>query len=481
MLIIITFYSDENKIESLKQSASIHNLNILYHKINSWVGYYQKILEMRYLLENELMFLNNDDIICFIDAYDVLCCNNSDTIINTFKQAECDLLISGEMNCYPNSFISNYEKCLDYNLYKHQFINSGVYIGYKNAVKNMLYWHEDDGKIIEICNNKSGDQGYLHEYYFNKTNTDIVKIDYNNNLSLSMFQVNINDIILCNGICTYKQNNSNPCFIHFNGQSYNFINCNNIIPIFASKIKESFNNTTITFDEFITNNTYNNIVKHEIINNTSTRLLFTELNTFCINTSNCNNIWNRMLKRCAKFELYTSKWNICNKSLIFNNFASDMNIHDKQITQTHIRLWKHIIENNIEYALIFHDDILFDNKLVNRIFDWMNNIKDPYWDIIILNSDQASTPVYSWNIAENQYNMNAYIISKKCILDILYIFQHEYLRYDWMLVEIQKRKHSYIYFPWCTIQEDINDENSECRKIVRKLNTINYNINKNYK
>ena len=130
----VTIGSDEKKMEYLKKSANIKNLNITYITIK-WRGFIDKIMYMIHFIKD----YNDNDIVCFIDAYDVIV-SNIDDIYKKFIDYNCNILFSSEFICFPYSNIEKYnilEKDIKYNT-NFKYLNSGGYIGYKKNLYKLI-------------------------------------------------------------------------------------------------------------------------------------------------------------------------------------------------------------------------------------------------------------------------------------------------------------------------------------------------------
>jgi hypothetical protein len=80
MIHIFTIASNEDKLIYLKQSANLFNLHINYFMVKNWKRNLDKINYMIKLIEN----IPDDDVVCFIDAYDALINSNKDDILEKF-------------------------------------------------------------------------------------------------------------------------------------------------------------------------------------------------------------------------------------------------------------------------------------------------------------------------------------------------------------------------------------------------------------
>ena len=205
----VTIGSDEKKMEYLKKSADIKNLNITYITVN-WRGFIDKIICMINFIKD----YNDNDIICFIDAYDVIV-SNIDDIYKKFIDYNCDILFSSEFICFPYDNIEKYNilfKDTKYNT-NFKYLNSGGYIGYKKDLYKMLISKPVE-EINKLCKN-GGDQNFFTQYYLNNINE--VKLDINQEIFQSMCCVDFYEFEIHNGFIYNKCLDRYPCFIHFNG------------------------------------------------------------------------------------------------------------------------------------------------------------------------------------------------------------------------------------------------------------------------
>jgi len=244
MLHIFTFLTDETKIKYLKESSELNNIEIHYIKNDTWNGYIDKIVAIKNIIND----LPDDDIVCFIDAYDVLVNNNISEIIKNFKQYNCEVLLGAELNCYPGLYKNSFPDTST----KYKYVNSGGYIGYKSAIKRIFDWKPID-EIYTICSN-GGDQTYFIEYFLNNY-SDKIKLDDKCLIFQNMHLVDWNEVSFISGKLYNNILNVKPCFIHFNGGTWQQNNRENIMPVFIEKMKE-----TIICSDVLNLNDYNQII-----------------------------------------------------------------------------------------------------------------------------------------------------------------------------------------------------------------------------
>jgi GR25 family glycosyltransferase involved in LPS biosynthesis len=207
------------------------------------------------LLQEYINSLNITDnkLIVFTDSYDVICNNNINKLVETYKSTfENKIVFASESSCWPDKKLAElYPNVTQENKY----LNSGVFIGYLNDIKKIIKKeikpHEDDQLYYTLC--------FL-------SNQDKMVLDYENKLFVCLncdensYNINKSESLLH---CT---NNNIPCFLHGNG---------------PPKIKRRLNNIGN-----YTCNYYNSIYGYKNINKVSgyqpdITIIFEEINNPC--------------------------------------------------------------------------------------------------------------------------------------------------------------------------------------------------------
>jgi hypothetical protein len=179
----------------------ILGLGLPYH------GNGTKLLRMDHYIHT----LPDDDIVMFVDAFDVLVVADKEVILEKFFKLNAPFVMSAEKACYPFAHRAN-----DYppapSVFK--FINSGSYIGY---VRNLKEWLTD----ISPIDLQASDQGQMTNHYLDK-NAFFV-LDYFCELFLPLFKVKPEEIAIDEDdrVVRCLTTGSEPCVIHANGKSFN--------------------------------------------------------------------------------------------------------------------------------------------------------------------------------------------------------------------------------------------------------------------
>ncbi len=156
-------------------------------------GHGQKLFFVREYLDH----FPDDDLILFVDAYDVLFLANAKTILDKFLEKQMPCIFAAEhknCNSWPHHNLAQLyqESPTDF-----KYLNSGTYITYVGFFKQLL----DDMGIIEyIC-----DQGQLSVYY--ALHQDEILLDYYCELFLPLVHVGRQNI------CLDRKNISVACLL----------------------------------------------------------------------------------------------------------------------------------------------------------------------------------------------------------------------------------------------------------------------------
>ena len=206
---------------------------------------------------------------------------------------------------------------------------------------------------------------------------------------------------------------------------------------------------------------------------------FTQSNTFCISLESKPDRWARMETRFAQFGIGCKRWIATTPSEVTDAFYDYLNGGQRACGQSHVNVWRHIVANNLPYALVLEDDAMFDK-------DWLAKLPsisggDEDWDLYMLNASEPMSPQGLWVPVLDQYLTGAYIISLSGAKWILDNFSGHFGSSDWMTSRLQCRGRSYSYFPWLVIQEGTESTSgsgyeADHAKVLRCLSEAGYDI-----
>jgi len=198
---IITVGTDENKMWGLEQSAKRHGITYLNlgqgvewdggtmagqgggHKIN--------------LVRSHIQTLPDEDLVLFVDGYDVLFTDNIHSIKERFDGFDCDILFAAEKSCWPEPTIAPQFPMTPT---PYKYLNSGVYMG-KVARLNHFF--------SEVVANGQDDQLWMQKRYLGANGLN-VKLDHEGYIFQCDDEVSYNGQQISNGMCC-------PCIYHGNG------------------------------------------------------------------------------------------------------------------------------------------------------------------------------------------------------------------------------------------------------------------------
>jgi hypothetical protein len=220
MLHCFTYSTSPDKVKYLNLTAGFHKVEVKnLSQTTKWSGFHEKVNAVR----DSLNVLPDTDIALFVDAYDVLVNDSSQKILEVFYSYNCKILFGAEKDLFPHH-LKPLEPTYPTSSTEVRFLNSGVYIGYVGALKEMIGWADYQGK---------DDQEYFQNYFLRHQET--VKLDVYSKLVLNMSKVPWSELMIQAG---QVHHNEPPCLLHFNGMSYLDIN---IDMVTLNDTQKSFN------------------------------------------------------------------------------------------------------------------------------------------------------------------------------------------------------------------------------------------------
>lgn len=206
----------------------------------------------------------------------------------------------------------------------------------------------------------------------------------------------------------------------------------------------------------------------------------TERNTFCISLANSEVRWMKMKDRFGREGYSVKRWIASTPTQVKDHFSDSLSSFQKACAQSHVNIWKHAVEKNLPYVFILEDDACFDRNWLLRLQEFIDSNRDSEWDAIFLNASEPVEP-FKWVEAREHVLAAGYILSLKGAKAILEIFKDCFYASDWMTLILQRRGHSYTYFPWLIIQEGEGSQlgssyKGDFEKVVRCLGDIGYSL-----
>jgi hypothetical protein len=173
-----------------------------------WKGFMMKINLLKEYLNN----LNDDDIVCFVDGYDVIILQPVDKIETLFRNSGKKILFSKDTNSDMIPFYDLLAKYFFYGQYKNNRLCAGTFIGYVKYLKEL---HNNICNEYN-CNDKNLDDQVILTEMCNKYNDNDIDIDINKEIFLVVSVYDSykqTDCQLKNNELVFN-NNIRPCILH---------------------------------------------------------------------------------------------------------------------------------------------------------------------------------------------------------------------------------------------------------------------------
>lgn len=211
--IVLTVASDEAKAKLLYTSAERQKIAVAnLGKDVEWKGGNmsgpgggQKVN----LVKQGIADYADDTIVLFVDGYDVVINDDLDTIVERFKDAQCDVLFAAEKTCWPDV---NLAGLFPDTGTEYKYLNSGVYIGKVGAIKKLF---------VDEIGDAEDDQLYMQKQYLRQAALGVnAKLDYENYIFQCVAKTLDDEVLVKqNGQVLNVRTRCCPCIVHGNGGS----------------------------------------------------------------------------------------------------------------------------------------------------------------------------------------------------------------------------------------------------------------------
>jgi hypothetical protein len=204
---VCTVATRQNKgLDQLLESCKRHAISIdVLGFGKKFRGFSEKLL----LMQDYLKTLPDDDIVLFVDAYDVLFLADQKTILDTFLKMHKPFVISGDKGCFPFRELGDQ---FPESPTSFRYLNAGGYIGYVGHIRKLIhdlapFQAEDD------------DQGLMLKHFLK--HPEAYSIDHACKLFLTTATLTEKDILIDkkHGSVTCVETHTKPCIVHGNAWS----------------------------------------------------------------------------------------------------------------------------------------------------------------------------------------------------------------------------------------------------------------------
>lgn len=196
-------------LEKLKHTCEKHQIEL--HVIGMGRPYYGNATKFIYFAEY-LESLDDEDIVMFIDAHDVLIVADKQEILDKFMAMHVPFVMAAEKNAFPDIYTFPYPPSPT----PFRYINSGTYIGYVGIIKQWI-------SALQPIDIKGCDQFQTIYHYFTYPDQgQYFILDYYCELFLPLYGVKDEELFIdwFRHRIYNKLTDTFPCVIHANGGSF---------------------------------------------------------------------------------------------------------------------------------------------------------------------------------------------------------------------------------------------------------------------
>jgi GR25 family glycosyltransferase involved in LPS biosynthesis len=232
-------------------------------------------------------------------------------------------------------------------------------------------------------------------------------------------------------------------------------------------------------------------------------------NIFCISLHTAGERQKRIWQRFDHFDMDVSMWWAATPEDVVDKCADYLSPGQRACAQSHMNVWRHIVDNKLPYALVLEDDACFDKRWRYHLDEFLvsqynpggkaepqsgavfprfdariseaNSESNVSWDMLLLNCSEPVEPAGVWIAVKDQYLTGAYLISLDGAQKLVDMFGAGLFAADWMTTRLQLRGRCYAFFPWLVIQEGLDTTigssvDADHTKVLKCLSDYDYGL-----
>jgi hypothetical protein len=204
--------------EQLFKSAGGNEILVLGQQPGEYTGLSDKPRILHKAISDGLI---KEEIIVFVDAWDVVFADTLEEIISKYRAFQTSIVIGAEKNCFPTCFKKEYDKLPQRSSYK--YLNSGVIIGETEAIYEVLNAMDAPNLPVDYydsrknCNYHFNDQAYYMDMFLRQPVT--MELDNHCFIAQNMQDVLEDELDFSGAGILNKEIGTKPSIIHWNGSS----------------------------------------------------------------------------------------------------------------------------------------------------------------------------------------------------------------------------------------------------------------------
>lgn len=174
-------------------------------------------------------------------------------------------------------------------------------------------------------------------------------------------------------------------------------------------------------------------------------------------------------------------WTAAEPENVVDKCADYLSPGQRACAQSHMNVWRHIVDNKLPYALVLEDDACFDKRWRYYLDGFLDMETHRSWDMLLLNCSDPVEPAGVWMAVREQYLTGAYLISLEGARKLVDMFGAGLFAADWMTTRLQLRGRCYAFFPWLVIQEGLDTTigsgvDADHAKVLKCLSDYGYGL-----
>lgn len=208
-------FQDE-RLDNLINSANTYGINLHVAGMDQpYRNNFYKMFRMYEYLDK----LPINDVVLFVDAFDVLILASGEEILNKFLEKKVPCIFSAERRLYPRDPVKDLKIEYPEATSSFRYLNSGGYIGYVSFIKLMIAEIIDNRYSIPFTRYRrlQSDQFHCHRYFVQ--NQRQILLDTKTEIFLTLSDVEKKELIISPKERTVyiRETDSKPMIVHGNG------------------------------------------------------------------------------------------------------------------------------------------------------------------------------------------------------------------------------------------------------------------------
>lgn len=205
--------------DALFKSACNNEVLVLGQQMGEYTGLSDKPRILYNAIKDGLI---KEDIIIFVDAWDVVFASPIEEVIEKYNNRPLPLIIGAEKNCFPSNFKKEFDR-LKITDTSYRYLNSGVIVGETEAILTVLEAMDapnlprDYYDGVRGCNYHFNDQAYYMDLFLRQP-VEMV-LDDECIITQNMQDVEEHELDFSDSRIKNIETDTYPSIFHFNGSS----------------------------------------------------------------------------------------------------------------------------------------------------------------------------------------------------------------------------------------------------------------------